>query len=43
MGSAEVSIHRDVRHIGMYAALFASGMKNRWKRRVYLDLFAGPG
>jgi three-Cys-motif partner protein len=31
------------RYVGMYAELFATGMKNRWKRRVYLDLFSGPG
>src|SRR5438045_824312 len=31
------------RYVGMYAELFATGMKNRWPRRVYLDLFAGPG
>jgi three-Cys-motif partner protein len=27
----------------MYAQMFATGMKNRWDHRVYLDLFAGPG
>lgn len=26
-----------------YATIFASGMKNRWHNRVYVDLFAGPG
>ena len=26
-----------------YAHLFATGMKNRWKSRVYLELFSGPG
>jgi three-Cys-motif partner protein len=31
------------RYVGMYAELFATGMKNRWKRRVYLDLFSGSG
>lgn len=31
------------RYVGMYAELFATGMKNKWPRRVYLDLFAGPG
>src|SRR5260370_781510 len=31
------------RYVGMYAELFATGMKNRWPRRVYLDLFSGPG
>src|SRR3989304_4651370 len=31
------------RYVGMYAEMFATGMKNRWSRRVYLDLFCGPG
>lgn len=31
------------RYVGMYAELFSTGMKNLWKRRVYLDLFSGPG
>ncbi|OLD81456.1 MAG: hypothetical protein AUI33_00990, partial [Ignavibacteria bacterium 13_1_40CM_2_61_4] len=31
------------RYVGMYAEVFATGMKNQWQRRVYLDLFAGPG
>jgi three-Cys-motif partner protein len=26
-----------------YAHLFATGMKNSWKNRVYLELFSGPG
>src|SRR6266480_695418 len=31
------------RYVGMYAEMFATGMKNRWPRRIYLDLFCGPG
>ena len=31
------------RRVGMYAEMFATGMKNRWDLRVYLDLFSGPG
>ncbi len=31
------------RYVGMYAEMFATGMKNQWPRRVYLDLFSGPG
>ena len=31
------------RYVGMYAEMFATGMKNKWPRRVYLDLFSGPG
>ncbi len=26
-----------------YADLFATGMKNKWNSRVYLELFSGPG
>ena len=26
-----------------YSDLFATGMKNKWKSRVYLELFSGPG
>jgi three-Cys-motif partner protein len=31
------------RYVGMYAEMFATGMKNRWPYRAYLDLFSGPG
>jgi three-Cys-motif partner protein len=31
------------RYLGMYAELFATGMKNKWRHRIYLDLFSGPG
>jgi len=31
------------RRLGMYADIFSTGMKNRWDRRVYLDLFSGSG
>lgn len=27
----------------LYDSLFSTGMKNRWDRRVYIDLFSGPG
>ncbi len=30
-------------YVGMYAQLFATGMKNKWAHRIYLDLFSGPG
>lgn len=26
-----------------YTSMFSSSMKNKWDRRVYIDLFAGPG
>ena len=26
-----------------YASLFATGMKNKWERRVYVDLYSGAG
>jgi three-Cys-motif partner protein len=32
-----------LRFIAYYAALFATGMKNRWDCLVYIDLFAGSG
>lgn len=31
------------RLMGMYAALFSTGMKNSWDERIYLDLYAGAG
>ena len=31
------------RRLAMYAEMFSTGMKNRWGRRVYIDLFSGPG
>lgn len=36
-------VEQKYRYVGMYAELFATGMKNLWPRRVYLDLFSGPG
>lgn len=30
-------------YLGQYSALFTTGMKNRWRQRAYIDLFAGPG
>lgn len=29
--------------LAYYAKLFATGMKNSWRSRVYLELFSGPG
>lgn len=29
--------------VGHYCRLFATGMKNSWEQRVYMDLFSGPG
>lgn len=31
------------RLIGLYDELFATGMKNKWDQRVYIDLYAGGG
>jgi three-Cys-motif partner protein len=31
------------RRFGMYADMFATGMKHKWDQRIYLDLFSGPG
>jgi three-Cys-motif partner protein len=35
----------DTKHklLAHYARMFATGMKNRWSHRVYLELFSGPG
>ena len=30
-------------YLERYAGIFATGMKNKYPRRAYLDLFAGPG
>jgi three-Cys-motif partner protein len=32
-----------VHYVDRYASIFATGMKNAWPRRGYLELFAGPG
>jgi three-Cys-motif partner protein len=29
--------------LGYYGRLFATGMKNKWQSRIYLELFSGPG
>jgi three-Cys-motif partner protein len=31
------------RLLDLYDTLFATGMKHQWDRRVYIDLFSGPG
>jgi three-Cys-motif partner protein len=31
------------RLVALYAELFATGMKNKWGKRVYIDLYAGAG
>lgn len=31
------------RLVGLYDALFSTGMKYKWNCRVYIDLYAGPG
>jgi three-Cys-motif partner protein len=31
------------RLFGLYDALFSSGMKDKWDKRVYIDLYAGAG
>lgn len=34
---------RKYRLIAYYADMFATSMKDKWRSRVYIDLFAGPG
>src|SRR5262245_30267195 len=36
-------IDKKHRLLTYYANLFATGMKNLWQSRVYLELFSGPG
>jgi three-Cys-motif partner protein len=31
------------RLVSLYAKLFSSGMKDKWSRRIYIDLYAGAG
>jgi three-Cys-motif partner protein len=31
------------RLVSIYAALFSTGMKNKWRKRVYVELYAGAG
>ena len=31
------------RLVSLYETLFSTGMKHKWERRVYIDLFSGPG
>lgn len=30
-------------YVGEYQTIFSRGMSKKWRRRVYVDLFAGPG
>jgi three-Cys-motif partner protein len=32
-----------LRHVSLYSTLFSSGMKGKWNKRVYVDLYAGAG
>lgn len=31
------------RMLGLYASLFSTGMKMKWEKRIYVDLYAGSG
>ena len=46
-GLPALVVHRWARrkhhYLARYADIFGNGMKNRFSRRVYIDLFAGPG
>lgn len=41
----EVGAWTEEKHklVSLYATLFSSGMKDKWRRRVYLELYAGAG
>ena len=30
-------------YLGRYCRIFTTGMKNKWRNRVFIDLFCGPG
>jgi three-Cys-motif partner protein len=36
-------VSRKVQFVDNQTTIFATGMKNRWPRRAYVELFAGPG
>lgn len=36
-------VSRKVQFVDNQTTIFATGMKNRWDRRAYVELFAGPG
>lgn len=36
-------VDQKVHYVDRYSTMFATGMKNRWARRAYVELFAGPG
>jgi three-Cys-motif partner protein len=36
-------VDRKAYYVDRYARMFATGMKNKWRRRAYVELFAGPG
>lgn len=45
MACPEVGSWAEEKHrlVSLYAKLFSSGMKDKWNRRVYVDLYAGAG
>ncbi len=45
LACGEVGRWAETKHrlISLYGELFATGMKNKWEQRVYIDLYAGSG
>jgi three-Cys-motif partner protein len=41
----DVGVWTEAKHrlVGYYAALFSAGMKDKWAKRVYIELYAGAG
>jgi three-Cys-motif partner protein len=41
----DVGVWTEAKHrlVGYYAALFSAGMKDKWKKRIYIELYAGAG
>ena len=36
-------VERKVQYVDYYAGMFATGMRHKWQRRAYVELFAGTG
>lgn len=41
----DVGVWTGAKHrlVGYYAALFSAGMKDKWQKRIYIELYAGAG
>ena len=41
----DVGLWTEEKHrlVAYYAALFSAGMKDKWEKRIYIELYAGAG